>query len=250
MLKWNEPKGPPPKWLDPSREITHDDPKLPKNEFVVTSMEHCLALGLHPRQAAGVVGNAINESAWGQSYRGNNLYGWKVTQGAAVAYALVHDGEGILWWRAPGNKAPSATLKNLKGGDPPWCFYRAFESLTDSYAEWLAHFVPKPNEPAPYGAYRSCGALFWSGREWFTQLCKVGYKGELTKRDPSGSVAEHRSLAQSALTYWAQSRLGLVVDGKWGPMSRARCTTLQIARGLRTTGLLDDRTLEAIAQER
>lgn len=249
MEKWNLPKVAPPSWLDPANEVTKDSPKLPKGTFVVECMESLLRLGCDPKQAAGVTANSINESAWGQSYRANNLGGWKCTKAAAIAYALAHDGKGISWWQAPGNRAPGATVGDLRGGDSPWCYYRAFSSIGEFLGEWLKHFVPRPEGPAPYKGYKRCGELFWSHGDWFLELCLVGYKGANTKKNPEPSVREHESLVKASLVRWAQSRLpsGLVVDGEWGPKSQAACTTFQIAKRIKPTGKLDDATLKALA---
>lgn len=256
MEKWDLPKGPPPSWLDPADEIIKDSPKLPKDIFVVECMESLLRLGCDPKQAAGVTANAMNESAWGQSYRAFNLGGWKLFKPYALAYRKAH-GKGPPWWRAPGNRAPGATLANYRGGDPPWCFYRAFDSIESFLASWLKAFVPRPSPGASSregkgdpetGDYRLAGERFWLGRSnWFDAMVAAGYKGQRTEANPEGSIAEHKSLYKSAITRWGQSRLGVVVDGAWGPKSTARCTSFQLAKGLNPTGKLDDATLKALA---
>lgn len=251
MLKWTEPKRPPPGWLKTDDEITHEDVhRYPVDRFVVECMEACLRLGCDVQQAAGVTANARNESANGQSYRCFNLGGWKITKAYADKYRAMHDDKGPPWFRAPGNKASGATPKDLRGGDPPWCFYRVFESLDDFLAEWLKHFVPRPADPAPYKAYRHCGELFWAGVEWFPALIDVGYKGQNTRENPTASIVEHHDLVHTSVIRWAQARLGspLVVDGRWGPKSRSMCLVFQKRYGLAASGEPDAATLAKLAQ--
>lgn len=184
-------------------------------------MEDLLTLGCDVRQAAGVTANSINESGWGQMFRWWNLGGWKITRVYAVDY-LKNAGLPAPYWVAPGNKAPNATPSDPKGGDPPWCYYRCFGTQSEYLREWMAHFVPRPDEHAPYQGYRHCGEIFWSGSPtWFKELCLVGYKGTNTKKDPSSAVAEHVSLVRGAIVRWAQGRLGVAVDGLWGGASQA-----------------------------
>jgi len=259
MEKWSEPKGPPPRWLDLADEVTADEPKPPRDQFVVACMEACLRLDCNPMQAAGVTANVMNESAWGQSYRGNNLGGWKIYEHYAIAYRKAH-GKGPRWWRGPGNKAPGATPKDLKGGDPPWCFYRAFESIEDFLASWLKTFVPEPplgtpsreskGDPAT-GDYRLAGERFWGRRaNWFDAMVAAGYKGSRTEASPEQAIAEHHSLVQSALTRWGQSRLGVTADGAWGPKSKTACAAFQAWHGLSVTNILDDETLVALVHSK
>lgn len=232
--KWNLPPEPVPSWLDPHAELVGDEQRPESGApFVIASMRACLALGLDARQAAGVVANAINESAWGRSYRGWNCGGWKIT----ASYAKAHP--HAPWWRAPGNRS---------SGDAPWCYYRVFASLEDYYREWCEHFVPRPDAVPPYPGYKHCGDLFWRGGQWFPALVAVGYKGPVTKEHPAKSIEEHESLVRSALTIFAQASLGVETDGRWGPRSRAACSAWQTAHGLPATGLADDATLAAMVR--
>jgi len=258
MQKWNEPKGPPPSHLDLADEITHEDVhRFSKDRFAVECMEACLRLGCAPKQAAGVTANVLNESAWGQACRAHNYGGWKLFKPYAAAYRKAH-GKGPPWWRAPGNKAPGATLEDHKGGDPPWCFYRAFDSLDDFLANWLLAFVPKPAPGAPSregkgdpatADYRLAGERFWNGRsDWFAAMVAAGYKGTRTEAHPDQAIAEYHSLAKGALTRWAQARLRIKVDGIWGSESTATCRVFQTCHGLEATGALDDVTLLVLAK--
>jgi peptidoglycan hydrolase-like protein with peptidoglycan-binding domain len=247
--KWTEPKGAPPAWLDPADEVTRDDPKMVKGAFIATCVNALLAMGLSVPQAVGVTANACNETGYGRYYRANNLGGWKITKVGARAYRAEH-GKGPRWWRAPGNKAPGATIDpwDMKGGDPPWCYYRAFDSIGAFLGEWVTHFVPKPGTPPPYAIYRRTGELFWRGDpEWFRLMCLAGYKGRNTQKHPDLSVAEHKIMCRSVATHWAQSRLRVVVDGAWGPKSRAACAAFQAAKGLPATGEATPETLAALA---
>lgn len=243
LEKWNLPKGKIPSWLSESAEVTQDSPKMAKDAFVVYCMHSCIDLGCAPKQAAGITANAVNESAWGQSYRGNNLGGWKITQ----AYASEHPESS--WWRAPGNKATGATEKDLKGGDPPWCYYRAFHSVKTFLGEWITHFVPDPNiGNPPYPSYSYCGRLFWGGSDWFQELIHVGYKGSNTKRNPRPAIAEHEQLVDSSITRWAQSMLGVAADGKWGEWSRKAAMAYMADRVIPSTGELDDALINLLAK--
>jgi len=47
---------------------------------------------------------------------------------------------------------------------------------------------------------------------------------------------------------WAQSRLGLVANGRWSLRSRAMCVVFQTRHGLPATGELDAETTAALAQ--
>lgn len=231
MLKWNEPKGAPPPWLDPAFELPRDTvTKASKFAFVVQCVESCFAIGVYPLQAAGVCANAMNESARGQSYQHWNLGGWKITKLYADDYIVQHVWPAP-WWRAPGNKVPGATLTDPKGGDPPWCYYRAFESLQDYCAEWIRHFVPHPDWESPYPGYKRCGEAFWTGDPWFPLLVARGYKGQNTRQHPDGAIAEHVLLVREACTLWVQSRLVVSVDGVWGPKSQAALLSVLSAPG-------------------
>lgn len=246
--KWNLPFPPLPSWLSASAEVKTDPPKYPKDRFVVECMESLLRLGCNPMQAAGVTAAMINETAWGQIYKAWNLGGWKCTKAAAIAYAMAHDGRPIPFWRAPGNKAPGATPDDLKGGDPIVCYYRAFSSMEEFLGEWLKHFTPKPSDHSPYPAYKACGVLFWSKQDWFLAMLKAGYRGTNTQAHPEGAVAEHHSLVRAAITRWAQSKLGVKVDGIFGPVSRQACFRYQLDHQLPATGEPDAQTLDSLAR--
>lgn len=243
-----------PKWLDPKSEVPKTAPPHDRAAFVVGTMERLLELGCDPRQAAGVTANAANESAWGRSLYCGNGFGWKITSSYAASFKQ-RTGESAPWWRAPGN---------LSSGDAPEVYYRVFgEKGADgvwrfdfegALSEWLERFVPRPDRtpaPAPRGVdYRRCGRLFWTGGAWFPELIRVGYKGPVTRAAPARSIAEHDSIVKTVLTFWAQSRLGVKVDGNWGPVSARAAAALQQAHNLPPTGKVDGGLLEALAAER
>jgi hypothetical protein len=252
--KHTAPYGGPPAWLSAAHELPlaassgYDAPR-----FVAECMAAFLAMGLSPRRAADAAANAMGEAAWGRALHHGNAGGWKITAAYSRAWRAANGPDGPKWWKAAGN---------ADSEDSPWCFYRAFPTLADFLREWLAHFVPKPGDPAPYGDYREAGRAFWAGDpEWFCHLILAGYKGSPSKRlllrlraagkpdTEHPSVRDHRSIAGRVLRMWAQSRLGVDVDGRWGPKSRAECRAVQRGAGLPETGELDDATSAALAPD-
>lgn len=250
--KHSAPYAGPPSWLAAAHELP-----LPAGSgytaerFVAECMAAFLALGLDPRRAADAAANAMGEASWGAAVWHGNAGGWKITKAYATAWRAKCGTAGPPWWKARGN---------VDSEDSDWCFYRAFPSLADFLREWAEHFVPKPGAPAPYPGYRAAGAAFWAGDgAWFGHMILAGYKGARSKRrmfslraagrpdDEHPSVEAHRQIAGRVLRMWAQSRLGVEVDGKWGPLSRAECRAVQRGAGLAETGELDDATLAALA---
>jgi len=236
MEKWTGDLAPPPFWLVPSLEVTseQDAPKLPRGKFVLACLAALLAQHLSLDLALGVAANTMNETGWGRYYHGDNLGGWKINKGTAHN----PDGSPRRWWRALGNKG---------SGDPQTCFYRAFPSFEAYFAEWLANFVPKQGKPK--GRYTKTGQQFWAGEPWFDDLIEAGYKGEVTRRNPSGSIHAHDQIVKTLLVYWVQSLLGVASDGQWGPKSKAACAGFQESVGLKATGVLDDATIKLLTDE-
>lgn len=261
--KWSEPKEnwPPPKYLDPAREITESEPKLPPAAFIVECVETLLRLGVPIWQACEIVANTRNETGDGKYYRGRNLGGVKVYKPYVDRYKAAHGGQGPRWYRAPGNKAPGATVDDFKGGDAPWVFYIGYDDFTDYFERWVKTFVPKPRptdtraklEPKreETANYKLTGFLFWNRNpEWFGALCDAGYKGRNTDANWQPSYRSHLGLAHDTRERWAQSRLGVVPDGVWGPRSQAACAAWQQAHGIApAAGHLDDATFEALARK-
>jgi len=255
MAKWNEPPEPIPPWLDPANEVTEATDSKPicwktmllpelKSAFVIACYTGLRSLGLSPWQALEILGNAVVETGWGKFFRAWNLGGWKIHK--ADAKALKAKGQKILWWRAPGNKAPGATLKDFKGGDPPWCYYRGFESMEAFFAEWLSKFVPKPGSTTA-SRYRKTGEAFWAGKsDWFRELCLAGYKGANTQKAPDASVSTHRQITEVALVFLCQKALGVNADGLWGPKSSAACRKAEKGHELAETGKPSLKLLEAL----
>lgn len=253
MTKWNEPPEPVPSWLDPANEVTTATDTKPSSwksmslgelrpVFTIACYIALRNLGLAPWQAVEVLGNAVVETGWGQFFRAWNLGGWKIRK--TDVDAMRAKGKKALWWRAPGNKAPGATLQDYKGGDPPWCYYRGFESMEAFFAEWIPKFVPKPG--ASTGRYKKTGEVFWSKGDWFRELCLAGYKGSNTQKAPDGSVASHRQIVTMALRFLCQKALGVTVDGTWGPKSIQACKDAEKAHGLPETGQPSLALLEAL----
>ena len=250
--KSTAPYGGPPKWLDARHELELPESSgYTEQRFVAEVMGALLALGCSPRQAAEVCANAMGEAARGRAVWHGNPYGWKITQAHSRAWRAANGPDGPPWFKARGNVASA---------DSAWCFYRAFPSIAESVGEWLAHFVPRVGASTPYPRYRKAGAAFWADDPaWFRELILAGYKGEPSaelmrdiraagKRDTDHpSVPGHHALARTSLRLWAQHRLGVEADGKWGPKSRAECCAVQRGAGLAETGELDDATLAALA---
>lgn len=259
-MKWDLPPEPIPAWLDPACEVTaENDPtaKLPAAKFIPLFVDANLAAGLVVWEAIRVAANALSEVGYKFKCRGNNLGGWKITKAGAKAYEKQH-GRKPRWWRAPGNKAPGATVRDLKGGDPPWCYYWAYDSVAEFFTKWRAKFLPKPAAGASRaeletrreetGNYRLAGYLFWNhDDEWFRALCDAGYKGRRTDDDPQPSYEAYLVLAREVGEWWAQAKLRVTVDGAWGPKSQTACRDFQARVGLPATGVLDDTTLSMLA---
>ena len=248
--KWNLPPQPLPSWLSPGLETTEGHRDMTPGDFTAECVCELLDCGVSITQAIEVCANTLNETGHGRYYRANNLGGWKITPGV-----------GGKWWRAPGNRAPGATwaghegatVTNLKGGDPPWCYYRAFASFGEYFKQWLKLFVPKPGTVSQRHRYYKTGVAFWSEDSavfstWFRELCLAGYKGARTKKNPEGSIAEHRQLVAMARTRFAQKKLGVVPDGAWGPKSRAKCEEFQRLNELQVNGEITQEVLEKLAE--
>jgi hypothetical protein len=231
LPKFTGPLAPPPKWLDPSARVTGSEPpKLSRDAFPVMCVDVLLSLGCPIVGACEIAANAITETGWGQEYAHNNLGGWKCSQGAASRY-LARTGSPMPWWSTHGN---------VGTGDSKTVFYRAFPSIRDFFAEWLLTFVPKPGTVGPTHLYRRTGEAFWAKEPWFPLLVAAGYKGPRTRAKPDKSIADHVSLTKSAATRWAQSRLGVTVDGKWGPKSRAALAAFQRAHAIIPRGAVGE----------
>lgn len=257
-VKWDLPPEPVPSWLDPALEITEatDTPKPPIGVFIPMLTDLCLTLGCDLPQATGVAANSLSEVGFRLKYRGDNLGGWKLNEDSAKGF-FQRFGRKPRWWRSQGNKS---------SGDPPWCYYRAFDSVQQFLAEWLRKFVPNPatlpaaprRGPDPYARYRECGRAFWAHEPWFHLLIEGGYKGEVTKNRPQKSILAHQSLMCEVEEWWAQSRLrqtiksteereSFEVDGAWGKRSVALCLEFERIHHLPADGKLDPRTLATIA---
>lgn len=212
---------PPPFWLNPLREWTdgleQQQEHLTGGAFVLRCLDLCMALGCSVVQACGVVSNSVIETGWGRYHRGNNLGGVKATKAWATPDSW--------WWRAPGH---------VDGGDQPWCYYRVFPSFEDFFKFWLKTYVPKPGA-APKSRYKKTGEEFWNHHPWFDDLIAAGYKGEVTRANPGPSLRADDMINDKVEVYVAQRHLGVTVDGKWGPKSKAALQAFQRAHGLPVT---------------
>ncbi len=255
-MKWNEPPGPIPSWLKAEDEIFegHDGkpegwanmPNIQRSSlFVKLCFTALKKLGLSHWHAVEVLSNSCLETGWGEKFRAWNLGGWKTS--ASEANFQRAQGKKALWYRAPGNKAPGATLTDYKGGDPPWCYYRGFETLDQFFALWLVRFTPKPGTVNSSHRYFKTGNAFWSHKEeWFYELCVSGYKGENTAKAPQGSVDTHKVIFKRCLIFLTQDALGVTSDGAWGPRSSKALKDAQRKLGLEPTGLVSVELLERL----
>ena len=232
MTKWTGPLQPPPFWLVAACEVTDasEPPKLEKAPFVLRCLTALTALGCSVVQAVEVTANSVNETGWGQHYRAWNLGGWKIWKFSAQNA----NGSPRRWWRALGNQS---------SGDPQTCFYRAFQSPEEFFAEWLRAFVPKdPTAGKKNARYAKTGQQFWAGQPWFDDLIAAGYKGDVTQANPDRSIAEHAKLVDTIAMIWAQAKIGAEPDGSWGPKSAEKASAFQSANGLPVTGKFDAET--------
>lgn len=213
MTKWTGPlSDPKPEYkLDVQLELKLEDepPKLSRSEFVITCLGILKKL-VYSHGAYGILANTVNETGWGQKYRGFNLGGWTIQSAQPV---------GTKWYRAHGNKS---------SGDPQTVIYKGFSSFEDFFVAWIDKFLPKENK----GRYGLTGRLFWERKPWFPAIIQASYKGPVTKADPEGSILEHQYIIDCLENFWCQHQLNLwattsnlvnfiplKVDGNWGRKS-------------------------------
>jgi hypothetical protein len=226
--------------LSPATEQTHwQKPAIDIHRFIARCVDVLLALDVPIAGAIGIVANVISEIGWDMEFAFWNLGGVKATRGWAERYKA-RTGRDAPWWRTHGN---------VGTGDGQTVFYRAYASLEDFLDEWVRTFVPRPGSVPVGWLYARCGEVFWSGGEWFPEMVARGYKGPKTTAKPERAIRDHESLEQAATVRWAQSRLGVVVDGEWGSKSEAACLAFQRARGLGALGRIDVVTLSALSRE-
>jgi len=215
LPKYDGPLAPPPSWLDPASEVHDGYPSLATGPWLELVVAELRALGLTLPQAFEVAAIQAHESDWGRQYRGNNLGGVKATKGWANAYAA-RTGKPAPYWRAKGNKGT---------GDAQTVIYRAYPALREYLAMWVVTFIPRVTSPVPDKAktadYRRTGAAFWAGQPWVPELIAARYRGSITAKRPEKAIADHALTVKGVRVRWAQSRLGVEVDGAWGPKSAA-----------------------------
>jgi hypothetical protein len=235
LPKYTGPLKPPPSWLDPATEAKGwTRPASATELFEPYVVDKLLGHGLTIVQALDVGANVVSEIGWDETFAYYNAGGVKATKSWAERYKA-RTGKSARWWRTHGN---------VGTGDSTTVFYRAYESIDDFLLEWLATFIPKPGTVGPKHLYRATGEAFWSGKSWFPLLVAAGYKGRVSAAKPEGSIAAHASIMRRLTTVWAQARLGVTVDAKWGPRSQA---ALAACVGTHGALLTDPATLEALA---
>jgi hypothetical protein len=235
-----------PSWLDESAEIKKPDqpeyflklnPQQKSCMFILLSLKSLIEInnkesfGLSLLQMLDVIGNAIIETGWGLKWRGWNFGGWKISKDFVESYKKTH-GVCPPWWRAKGH---------IKAKDDPVVYYRGFNSPIEFYKEWLLKFVPKNTSKTD--RYYKTGQAFWSGGNWFYELCVSGYKGEVTKANPEPSVKTFKSVLERLKIILAQYILSLTPDGIWGEKSKKACQKFQLDNRIEATGILNDITL-------
>ena len=233
-----------PSWLVPAAEI-HPDPAPPVADetaraaaFVAEVVAAFRAAGAPLWQALEATGIACLEATWGRARTCYapvfNLGGSKAKRDIAERYARAH-GRPQRWFRAPGHVA---------SGDPAEVVYLCWDSIADYCAFWLARHVGAREGVAPWEPrYAQAGALFWARfPDWIDALLVAGYRGDVTAAAPARSVAAHHDIVRRVRVLWAQSRLGVRADGRWGSASRAA-----LVRAVGGTGDLDDAALAALA---
>lgn len=241
LPKFDGPLAPVPSWLDPDAEVkSWAKPAWDRTQFIVNCVDAILHAG-HAVDAAGaceITANAVVETG-AKYYKAFNLGGVKATPAWAQRYAA-RTGRPAPFFRAHGNKGT---------GDSHTVIYRGYSSLADFWDEWLRTFVPRNLPSGIKHLYRKTGDAFWAQPrgDWFRAMCAAGYKGPVTAKSPERSIKLHHQLTREVRTRYAQHKLGVVVDNKWGPKSIAACKAFQRIRALPETGEVDDATLEAFA---
>lgn len=228
---------PTPPWLDPLSEIK--DPDQPPEYVRLGSVDRAIAFIMNSLRgilgssteitnasAVEVIANAVGETGWGRYHRGRNFGGWKISR-PDVDRAKAAGRKCPPWWKA---------LGHVNSGDAPFVYYRGFPSVGRFYTEWLDRFVPRNSVPSH--RYHKTGLVFWGLEpgDWFLELCKAGYKGEVTQANPAGSVANHHTIVTSVRTRIVQHLLGVVPDGVWGSKSDLAAKKRQGDLGLVQTG--------------
>jgi hypothetical protein len=238
LPKFTGPLAPPPKWLDPSREAKGwVRPSIATELFEPYVVDRLLTHDLTITQALDVGANVVSEIGWTEAFSHWNCGGVKCSLGWAKSYEA-RTGRKPRWFRTHGN---------VGTGDSRTVFYRAYESLDDFLAEWLLTFIPKPGTVGEGHRYKATGEAFWSGKPWFPLLVAAGYKGPKTRAKPDKSIAAHASIMRRLTVVWAQARLGVTVDAKWGPKSAKALSDFAAKHGLGNASLDDEPTLATLA---
>lgn len=240
LPKFTGPLAPPPSWLDPAAEAKGwTRPAIATELFEPYVVDRLLAHGLTIDQALDVGANVTSETGWHEEFAHWNCGGVKCTRGWAERYKA-RTGRSAGWWRTHGNAG---------SGDSQTVFYRAYDSIDGFLTEWLLTFVPKVGTVDASHNYVETGRLFWSGDlGWFRHMVSRGYKGPVTARNPQPAIDAHKSITVRLATVWAQARLGLVVDAKWGPKSARALSDFETKHGLVPGGLTSRDTLAKLVE--
>jgi hypothetical protein len=238
LPKFTGPLAPPPSWLDPAAEAKGwAKPSIPTELFEPYVVDKLLGHGLVIVQALDVGANVVSEIGWDESFAFHNAGGVKATKPWAERYKA-RTGKSAGWWRTHGNSG---------SGDSHTVFYRAYPDFDGFLEEWLLTFIPKPGTVGATHLYKRTGELFWSGQAWFRALVAAGYNGAVSAAKPEGSIDAHASIMRRLTVVWAQARLGLVVDAKWGPKSDAALAAFAAKHGS-TASLADQKTLAKLVE--
>lgn len=235
-----------PVWLDPSHEVLARHEQETRAEWLERTADDLLALGVPPAGVFGITSHLGVETGDGRLYRAWNMGGVKARQSWAQA-VQARTGEPPYWYRAAGN---------LGSGDPQCVYYRGYPSRSAFLESWLRSYVPRPAQGAPEPPqatsrpnYQRTGWLFWhNDPAWFPELLEQGYRGEVTRANPTPSIYTWSAKAADHRVRWVQGKLKHGATGTWSAEDRAAALAVQRRAGIAQTGEPDDATVIALAR--
>jgi hypothetical protein len=177
-----------PKWLNKDKEIKNSIQKeefriLKKEEkaivFILFALKQINEINLEkkynlkPQQILSILANSISEVGWNFEYNGNNLGGWKIREEYCIKYKNKF-GIDPEWFQKKGH---------INSGDQEIVFYIGFPTIKKFFEEWIEKYTPK--QSTTDNRYFETGINFWDlnnwkPENWFSELIKAGYKGEVT----------------------------------------------------------------------